>query len=270
MALIHATAVVDSGAELGPGVSVGAFAVVGADVVVGEDTEIGASAHVEGPSRIGSRNRIYPHACIGFDPQDLKFKGERTRLEIGDDNTFREFCTVNRGTRDGGGVTSIQDSNLLMAYTHVGHDSHIGSRTVFANGGTLAGHVEVSDDATIGAYSAVHQFCRVGRHGYIGGFSVITMDALPFARTVGQKPRCYGLNLIGLKRKGFSPATIKELQGAFRVLLRSGHNTSQALAILRRDHCACPETRYLVEFVSSSQRGIIKTVRRGGRGGAPE
>lgn len=268
--LIHPAAHVDSGAELDEGVRVGPNAVIGPRVEIGAGTEIGAGAHVRGPCRIGEENRIFPLACVGFEPQDLKFEGEDSWLVVGDRNTIREMATLNRGTAFGGGTTRIGDDNLFMAYTHVGHDSQVGSRAVFVNGATLAGHVEVEDDATIGAYSAVHQFCRVGRHAYIGGYSVITLDALPFARTVGQKPRCYGLNRIGLERKGYSKERLEKLERALRVLLRSARNTSQGLDELRSLPERGADIEHLIEFVASSQRGIVRAQRRGSRGADAE
>jgi UDP-N-acetylglucosamine acyltransferase len=268
--LIHPTAHIDPGARLGNGVRVGAGAVIGPDVEIGDDTEIGSGAQVFGPTRLGRQNRVYPLAAVGFDPQDLKFKGEKSELVVGERNSIREYSTLNRGTAFGGGVTRIGDDNLFMAYSHVGHDSQVGSRIVFTNGATLAGHVAVDDDATIGAMSAVHQFCRVGKHAYIGGFSVITLDALPFARTVGQKPLCYGVNRIGLERKGMTPETIREIERAFRVLLRSGKNTSQALDELRALEERAPEIDYLIDFVAASKRGVIKTKRGGARGASAE
>jgi len=269
---IHSAAVVDPSAELGSGVSVGPYAVVGPDVVLGDDCEVGAGAQVRGPSRFGRANRIFSNACVGFEPQDLKFRGEEVRLEVGDANVFREFSTVHRGTQFGGGVTRIGDGNLFMAYSHVAHDSQVGSRTVFVNGATLAGHVEVGDDATIGAFSAVHQFCRVGRHAYIGGFSVVTMDALPFVKTVGQKASCYGLNTIGLRRKGFERETIRRLRRAVRILVHSGLNTRQALERIEAEVGDDPEVAYLVEFARTAERGFVKSPpgRRGGRGGGGE
>jgi UDP-N-acetylglucosamine acyltransferase len=265
---IHSTAIIDPSAELAAGVVVGPYAVVGPEVSIGARSEIGAGAQLAGPTRMGVENRVFPHACIGFDPQDLKFHGEKTRLEVGDRNLFREFATVNRGTEAGGGYTSIGSDNLFMAYTHVAHDCHVGNRTIFSNGATLAGHVLVEDDAVVGAFSAVHQFCRVGRHAYIGGYSVISQDALPFVKTVGNKPACYGVNSIGLRRKGFDNQTLKTLDRAVRVLLRSGLNTTQALDRLREEFSGTPEIDYLIAFVSTTQRGIIKTLpgRRTGRG----
>jgi UDP-N-acetylglucosamine acyltransferase len=265
---IHPLAVVDSGAALGEGVEVGPFALIGPGVTIGDGTEIGAGAQVRGPARIGRENRIYPQAAIGFDPQDLKFRGEEVFLEVGDHNHFREFCTVHRGTAKGGGTTRIGDGNLFMAYAHVAHDCQVGSRTVFANNATLAGHVEVHDDASISAFSAVHQFCRVGRHAYVGGYSVITMDALPFVKTVGQKPACYGLNSIGLKRKGMDAESIRRLEQAYRILVRSRLPTSKALEQIRAELAGDPEVDYLIAFIESSQRGIVKSPPRGGgRGG---
>lgn len=264
--LIHPSAEIDSKATLHESVRVGAGAVIGADVEIGEDTEISPGAHILGSTRLGRENRVFAHACIGFEPQDLKFKGEESYLEVGDRNTIREFCTFNRGTAFGGGTTTVGDDNLFMAYAHVGHDSKVGSRTVFTNGATLAGHVEVGDDATIGAHSAVQQFCRVGRHGYIGGFSVITLDALPFSLTVGYKPSWYRVNRIGLQRKGYDDDQVAELEAAFRILLRSGRNTTDALAELRSLQRRSADVDYLIEFVGSSERGIIKASRSGRRG----
>ncbi len=191
-------------------------------------------------------------------------------LEIGDNNQFREFCTIHRGTSKGGGVTRIGSDNLFMAYTHVAHDCQVGSRTIFANNATLAGHVEVHDDASISAFTSIHQFCRVGRHAYVGGYSVVVMDALPFVKTVGLKPAFYGLNSIGLKRKGVDPETIRRLDRALRILVRSGLNTSQALARIREELAGDPEVDYLVAFVESAKRGVHKSMPRGGRASGSE
>ncbi len=269
---IHPTAIVDPSAELADGVEVGAYAVIGPRVEIGADTEVGANAQVRGPTRIGRANRLFPMSAIGFEPQDLKYDGEEVFLEIGDRNQFREFCTVHRGTGSGGGLTRIGSDNLFMAYAHVAHDCFVGDRTVFVNNATLAGHIEVGDDATIGAFSSVHQFCRVGRHAYIGGYSVVTMDALPFVKTVGQKPLCYGLNTIGLKRKGFAPEVISRLSKAIKIFVRSGLNASQALQRIVDELSGTPEVDHLVEFVRSAERGVIRATpgRRGGRGGGGE
>ena len=266
---IHPTAEIDRSVEIGDGVKIGAFAVIGPDVIIGDDTYVGAAAHIEGPTRLGRGNRVYPKATIGFDPQDLKWGGETVRLEVGDGNIFREFCTVHRGTGLGGGVTTIGDRNLFMVYTHVAHNCHVGSHTIFSNNGTLAGHVEIRDHAIIGAFSAVQQFCRVGEYAYIGGYTVVTKDALPYVKTVGHKPACYGVNRIGLERRGFDQQQIARLESAMRVLLRSGLNTTQALAKIRETWPADPEITTLVEFVESSEYGVIKVLpganrKRGG------
>jgi UDP-N-acetylglucosamine acyltransferase len=267
---IHPTAVVDPSVELAGGVRVGPHAVIGPRVVVGEGCEIGAGAQLRGPTRLGRENRIFPLAAVGFEPQDLKYRGEEVFLEVGDRNHFREMCTIHRGTGGGGGVTRIGSDNLFMAYSHVAHDCIVGDRTVFVNNATLAGHIEVEDDATIGAFSSVHQNCRVGRHAYIGGYSVITMDALPYVKTVGQKPLCYGINRIGLKRKGMNDEALARLDQAIKILLRSGLNTRQATDRIATElGDGHPEIDHLLGFIAASQRGVIKAVpgRRGGRGG---
>jgi len=256
--LIHAAAVIDPGARLADGVRVGPHAVIGADVEIAAETEIGAGAHVVGPTRMGRGNRIFPHACIGFEPQDLKFGGEYVRLEIGDRNVFREFCTVHRGTGGGGGLTTVGSDNLFMVYTHIAHDCHVGDRTVFANNATLAGHVDVEDDAVVGAFTAVHQFGRVGCHAWVGAYTQISMDALPYAKTAGSKAACYGPNRIGLERKGISPEAIAALERAFKLLARSGLNTQQAVAAIEEEHGTVAEVRTLVEFIAGSRRGIHK------------
>jgi UDP-N-acetylglucosamine acyltransferase len=265
---IHPSAHVDPGAVLGDGVEIGPHAFVGPGVALGDRTAVGAAAHLEGPTVLGRDNRVFPHACVGTEPQDLKFRGEETRLEVGDRNQFRELTTIHRGTAKGGGVTRIGDDNLFMVYSHVAHDCVVGSRTVFANGATLAGHVEVGDDASISAYSAVHQFCRVGRHAYVGGYTVLTQDALPFVKTVGHKPACYGLNRIGLERKGYSAERIAALESAVRLLIRSKLPLAAALERIRGEHDGQEDVADLVAFVESSQRGVVRTGpgRKGARG----
>jgi len=265
-ARIHPLAAVDSSARLGDGVEVGAFAVVGAEVEIGEGTTIGPGAQVHGPTRIGRDNRIYPHACLGTDPQDLKFAGERVSLEVGDRNQIREFVTFHRGTGKGGGITRVGDDNLFMVYSHVAHDCQVGSRTIFANNATLAGHCEVHDDATIGAFSALQQFGRIGRHGYIGGYSRLLTDALPYVKTIGLRPVVLGVNRIGLARKGFDGERIRVVTEAMRIVLRSGLNTTQALARLERDFPGQEDVGYLIAFVRAARRGVIRALptRRGG------
>ena len=256
---IHPTAIVDPSATIGTGTKVGAFATIGPNVAIGANCSIGASAVIDGWTEIGDDTQIYPFASIGLEPQDLKYKGEVTKLVIGRRNIFREFVTINRGTKGGGGVTMIGDRNVFMAYVHVAHDCHVGSDTIFGPHATLGGHVAVEDYANISAGSAVHQFCRVGAHGFIGGYSVITKDALPYARTVGSRPaRIFGANSIGLSRRGIPPETIEKLKRTFRYLLQSKLNTSRALEKIQKDRSlACPEVQHMVEFIRTSQRGVI-------------
>ncbi|MBI3050051.1 MAG: acyl-ACP--UDP-N-acetylglucosamine O-acyltransferase [Acidobacteria bacterium] len=257
-AYIDPTAQVHPAARIGAGTTIGPYCTIGPDVVIGARCRIGASVVIDGCTEIGDDTRIYPMASIGLAPQDLKYKGERTRLTIGRANIFREFVTINRGTQGGGGHTRIGDRNLFMAYVHVAHDCHIGNDTIFGNGATLGGHVNVEDFATISAYSGVHQFCRVGRHAYVGGYSVITKDALPFGKSVGNRARIYGLNTVGLVRRGFTEETIGQLKRAYRYLLQSKLNTSRALVQIEQDATlTSPEVRYLVGFIRSSQRGVI-------------
>lgn len=254
----HASAIVASDASLADDVVVGPWAVIGPGVTLGPGCTVAAHACIEGPTVIGERCRIFPFASIGSDPQDLKFRGETTRLEIGPDNTFREFVTVNRGTAGGGGVTRIGASNFFMAYAHVAHDCVVGSRTIFANAATLAGHVTVEDDATVGAFSGVHQFCRVGRHAFIGGYTVVTQDALPFVKTVGNRAEAFGINTVGLERKGFPSGTIASLKRAYRILLQSKLGIAEALARIEEELPDEEECRYLVAFIRSSSRGIVR------------
>jgi UDP-N-acetylglucosamine acyltransferase len=213
---------------------------------------------LQGPAEIGAGCVISPFASIGSDPQDLKYRGEPTRLVIGQRNTFREFVTINRGTVGGGGVTTIGDRNLFMAYAHVAHDCHVGSDTVFANAATLAGHVTVEDGVTVGAFSGVHQFCRIGRHAFIGGYSVVTQDALPFVKTVGNRATTYGINTIGLERRGFSDESIQALKTAYRLLRQSGLNTGQAVERIESELQHSNECRELAAFIRSSVRGIVR------------
>ena len=256
---IDPTAQVHPAARIGAGTSVGPHAVIGPDVRIGDHCRIGASVVIEGWTDIGDDTQIFPMASIGLAPQDLKYRGERTRLVIGKGNIFREFVTINRGTLGGGGETTIGHHNLFMAYVHVAHDCHVGSDTIFGPHATLGGHVDVEDYANISAGSAVHQFCRVGRYGFIGGYSVVTKDALPFARTIGSRPaRIFGVNAIGLSRRGFTPDTISQLKQAYRYLIQSKLNTTRALARIDQDATlTSSEVRYLVDFIRSSRRGVI-------------
>jgi UDP-N-acetylglucosamine acyltransferase len=256
---IDPRAIVSSNARIGNGTRVAAFAVVGDGVEVGEDCVLEPHAVVRGPARIGRKNIFDSFCSVGGDPQDLKFSGERTELVVGDANHFREFSTVSRGTTQGGAVTRIGSHNLFMAYSHVAHDCVVGSHTVFANGATLAGHVIIDDYASVGAFSPVHQFCRVGRYAYIGACTVVTQDVPPFSRVVTEREtHCYGVNTVGLERRGFDRERLHTIEGAFRLLLRSKLNTSQALEQIRAQLNGSPDIRELVEFIESAERGLHK------------
>jgi UDP-N-acetylglucosamine acyltransferase len=256
---VHPSAHVHAGARIGAGSVIGPGAVVGARVTLGRNCRVGASAVVDGWTDVGDGTEIYPFASIGLQPQDLKYRGEATRLDIGQKNIFREFVTVHRGTAGGGGVTSIGDRNLFMAYAHVAHDCRVGSDTIFGPGATLGGHVVVEDCVTISAYSGVHQFCRLGRHAFLGGYSVVTKDAPPYAKIVGNRPaRNYGLNTIGLMRRKISTEVVAKLRRAYRYLLTSRLNTSRALAEIEQDpSLQCEEVQYLVDFIRTSARGVV-------------
>jgi UDP-N-acetylglucosamine acyltransferase len=256
--MLHPTAIISPRAQIGRNVQVGPYAVIGDRVNLHDEVEVAGHAVVEGPCEIGAGTQIYPFASIGQPPQDLKFKGEETRLVVGRRNVIREFVTMNRGTAGGGGLTSVGDDNLFMAQSHVAHDSVVGSHSVFANCASLAGHVTIGDHVTLGAFVGVHQFCRVGDHAFIGGYSKIVKDALPYARTDGVEAKCYGANTIGLRRKGLSNEVIRHIQQALRLLLASNFNTSQALEHIKAEMAGIPEIDYLVKFIETSERGVTK------------
>src|SRR5277367_631519 len=256
---IHPQAVVSPDATLGAGVQVGAFAVIGAEVELGDGCVVHHHAVIQGPSKFGARNVFHPFNVIGGDPQDYTFSGERVELAAGDGNIFREYVTISRGTKKGGGITRVGNDNFFLAYAHVGHDCQIGNGTLFVNGATLAGHVTVQDYVTIGAFSPVHQYCRLGRYAYIGASTVITQDVVPFSMIVTEREtKCFGPNTIGLERKGFSLERIKLLQRAFRLLLRSKKNTSQALEEMEKAFGDSTDVRELMEFTKTAERGIVK------------
>ena len=256
-AYVDPTARVHPAARIGNGTIVGGNCTIGPEVTIGARCRIDPSVVIDGWTEIGDETHIFPMASIGLAPQDLKYRGERTRLTIGRRNTIREFATINRGTAGGGGHTSIGDQNLLMAYVHVAHDCHVGSHTIFGPHATLGGHVTVEDYSNISAASAVHQFCRVGKYAFIGGYSVVTKDALPFGRTIGSRPaRFFGVNSVGLVRRGFSTDTINQLKRAYRYLVQT--NTTRALAQIEADSTlTSAEVRYVVDFIRTSQRGVI-------------
>lgn len=256
---IHEQAIISPDAKLGAGVTVGAFAVVGEGVELGDGCVLHPHAVVHGPSKFGAKNTFHPFCVIGGDPQDYTFRGEHVELVAGDGNIFREHVTISRGTTKGGGITRLGSNNFFLAYSHVGHDCQVGSNTLFVNGATLAGHVTVQDFVTIGAFSPVHQFCRLGRYAYIGACTVITQDVLPFSLIVTEREtKCIGPNNIGLERKGFSPERIKVLQRAFRLLVRSKKNTSQALEEMRKTLAESADVKEMIEFVEKAERGIVK------------
>ena len=226
---------------------------------MGGNCELVAHVVLHGPTRMGRNNRIYPFAAVGIDPQDISYRGEATGLEIGDDNTIREYVTINRGTMKGGGVTRIGSGILIMAYTHIGHDCVIGDHAMLINAATLAGHVTVEEWAVVGALCPVHQFVRIGAHSYIGGGTTITQDVLPFSKTsAARENRAYGLNSVGLKRRGFSDERLRKLHHAYKILLASKLNTSQAIEKLRREGNLGEDVELLVRFIESSDRGVIK------------
>ena len=255
---VHPSAVVSSRARLAEGVRVEPYAVIGDGVEIGRGTSVGSHAQLEGPAVIGEDNRIFPHAVLGFAPQDLKYHGEETTLVVGNRNVFREFSTVHRGTATGRGETLVGDDNYFMAYAHVAHDSLIGSGTVFANCASLAGHVEVGDRAVLNAFAAVHQFARIGRYAFVGAFTQCRQDILPFCKTDGVDAKTYGINTIGLKRQGFPDAEIEALQKAYRLLIKSKLNTSQALERIESELAQSPAVAELVTFIKESKRGFHK------------
>jgi UDP-N-acetylglucosamine acyltransferase len=256
---IHPTAIIDPAAEVSPHAEIGPYCIVGSQVTVGARTRLMAHVYLEGKLTIGEDNIFYPYCSVGVTPQDKKYKGEASETRIGNKNSIREFVTIHRGTEGGGMVTSIGDGNLLMAYVHVAHDVIIHNHTILANGVTFAGHVIVEDYANIGGLTAVHQFCRIGRHSIIGSYSVIKQNVLPYSTTASDHSvAVYGANRIGLERRGLSSDSIEDLQNAFRLLTRAGLNTTQALAKIEEEVPQTDEVKTLIEFIRGSQRGFIK------------
>lgn len=256
--MIHPSAFVDASARLAEGVEIGPGAVVEARVAVGAGTRIGPHSVVRGPTSIGCNNRIFQFCSIGDAPQDKKYAGEASRLEIGDDNVIREFCTLNRGTEGGGGLTSVGDRNWIMAYVHVAHDCRVGCDNVMANGTTLAGHVEVGDWVTFGACSVVHQFCAIGSHSFAAMGSVVLKDVPPFVTVAGNFARPHGLNSEGLRRRGYEPDRIQALRAAYRTIYRRGFRMEQAIAGLAELSARSGEVRELRDFLLRSKRGIVR------------
>src|SRR5947207_7201159 len=255
---IHASAVVGPGAQLGHDCYIGPYSIVGDEVTLGDGVRLEAHCVIDGHTTIGEETHIFPFVSNGLASQDLKYKGEPTETRIGRRNRIREFVTIHRGTAGGGSLTQTGDDCLIMAQAHIAHDCILGNNVIMANAATLAGHVEVQDGANIGAYSGVHQFCRIGREAYVGGYSVVVKDALPFALTVGNHPKCYGLNKVGVRRRGYSRETIKALHHAFHLLLASKLNTAQAIERIRAEIKGSEEANQLVRFIETSKRGVVK------------
>lgn len=256
--MIHPSAIIHESARLGAGVSVGPWTTIGANVEIGEDTWVGSHVVIEGPTSIGARNRIYPFNSIGDVPQDKKFSGEASRLEIGDDNVIRENCTLNRGTGGGGGVTRIGDRNWIMAYVHVAHDCQLGSDNTMANAATLAGHVEMGDFITLGAFTVVHQFCQLGSHCFSAMGTVVLKDVVPYVTLSGNPAQPHGINTEGLRRRGFDPSDIAALRRAYKVVFRQGLTKAQAQAQLAEDFAGVEAVKLLIDCLERSTRGIAR------------
>ncbi|MBF0185333.1 MAG: acyl-ACP--UDP-N-acetylglucosamine O-acyltransferase [Magnetococcales bacterium] len=256
--MIHPTAVVDPKAKLSDGVRIGPYAVIGPDVILGADVEVGSHAVIEGHTRIGDGSHIFNFASIGQAPQDLHYADEPTRVEIGSKCQIREFVSIHRGTAKGGGMTRVGDHCMIMAYAHVAHDCRVGEQVIMANGATLAGHVEVQDYAVIGGLTAVHQFARIGRNAFIGGASAISMDVVPFASAAGNRAQITGVNVVGLRRNGFSEEVIKTIRQAHRLVFRSNLRLEQAIEEIERQFSDSTEVQYLLEFLQTGQRGICR------------
>jgi UDP-N-acetylglucosamine acyltransferase len=259
MSEIDSRAIISASARIGHGSKIGPYAVVGDDVELGDGSVLDHHAVVHGPAKFGKHNHFYSFCAVGVDPQDLTFKNERVSLEAGDKNDFREFCSVSRGTKKGGGVTRVGSENLIMAYAHIGHDCQVGDHTIFVNGATLAGHVTVEDYVTVGNFSPVQQFCRIGQHAYIGAHTVITQDVPPFSKIVSPRDtRCYGVNSVGLSRHGFSADRIEAIEKAYRYLIRSKLNTTQAVEKMRGTLSHSEDVLTLIRFIESAERGLTK------------
>jgi UDP-N-acetylglucosamine acyltransferase len=256
---VHPTAILDARAKVHASCAIGPYCVIGAEVELGENCRLVSHVAIDGPTKIGRDNVFFPFGAIGMAPQDVSYKGEPTRLEIGDHNEIREYVTLNRGTVKGGGVTRIGSHTLIMAYTHVGHDSVIGDHAMLVNGATIAGHVTVEEWAVVGALCPVHQFVRIGAHSYIGGGTTITQDVLPFSMTsAARETHAYGMNKVGLERRGFSKERIRKIHHAYKILLASKLNTSQALERLKAEKDLGEDVEMLVRFIERAERGVIK------------
>lgn len=255
---IHPTAIVAPTARLGAGVTIGPYSTIGDQVALGDGTTVGGHVVIEGGAQVGRNCRIFSHAVLGSEPQDLKFRGEKSMLIVGDGTVIREFATLNRATSGGGGKTVVGRGCLIMAYAHVAHDCHLGEGVILANAATLGGHVVIEEHAIVGGLTGVHQFCRIGAHAIIGGCSGIILDIPPYVKAQGNRARLFGLNTVGLKRRNFPPETIRSLKQAYRLLFLSGLTTTQALERIATEVPACAEIQHLVHFIKTSDRGITR------------
>ena len=255
---IHPTAVIDDAVKIGADVTIGPYTVIGPHVEIGDGTWIGPHVVINGPTKIGKENRIYQFASIGEIPQDKKFHGEQSRLEIGDRNLIREFVTINRGTEDGGDITRIGSDNWLMAYIHIAHDCHVGNNVIFSNGTSLAGHVSVEDYAILGGFTLVHQFCSIGKHAFCGMGSAVSKDVPPYVMINGNPAHPHGLNIEGLKRHDFSKEVIKSIRDAYKLVYRSGYTLEEASPKLDALAHGCAELLHFNEFIRASKRGIVR------------
>ena len=256
--MVHKTAIVSSSAEIGPEVEIGPYTIIGDDVKIGKDTKIGPHVVIEGPTTIGERCKVFQFCSLGTVPQDLKFKNERSELIIGNNNTFRECVTINRGTEGGGAKTILADNVYLMAYSHVAHDCWLGNNVIMANGASLGGHIYIEDHAIIGGLVGVHQFVRIGSYAMVGGLSGVSKDVVPYVLVAGERVKLCGLNLVGLKRHGFPAEVITELKTAYKILFRSGLTTQKAIEKIDEENIGSAEVRHLVDFIQNSERGIIR------------
>ena len=258
MTFIHPSSIVSETASIGEGCHIGAYSTIGDEVRLGNGVRLDSHVVVDGDTKIGDETRIFPFVSIGLAPQDLKYDDEKTATEIGKRNQIREFVTIHRGTEGGGGLTKIGDDNLFMAQAHIAHDCQLGNEIILANAATLAGHVEIADRANIGAYSGIHQFCQIGLEAFVGGYSVVVKDAMPFAIIQGNHAKCYGLNRVGMKRRGYAKESIKKLNRAFHLLLSAKLNTTQAVEKIKEEISECAEVETLLRFIESSKRGVVK------------
>ena len=256
---VHPTAIIHPKAQVAGSVTVGPYSLIGENVELGDGTEVMSHVVIDGRTRIGKNNRIFPFTSIGLAPQDLKYRGEPTTVEIGDDNSIREFVTIHRGTSEGEGITRIGSHNLIMAYVHIAHDCKLGDHVIMANGASLAGHVGIQDHATVGAFTMIHQFCRVGAYSFLGSATLVNQDILPYSKTSAPRPvEVYGANRLGLERRGLTKEDMKELESAFRLLTRSKLNTTQALEAIAAKGFQSAHVEALVEFIRTSERGVAK------------